>query len=228
MTAGWRLTRHTETAHELHARELPERVTRELWVCEATSPALVLGSAQRDDTVDRGACERSGIDVVRRRSGGGAVLVAPGALLWVDVLVPVDDVLWRADVGDAFLWLGEAWARALDELGVRLEVHRGSLVRTQWSDLVCFAGLGRGELVDGAGRKVLGVSQRRTRAGARFQCALLLDPWDPRSLLDLLALTPAERSAAAADLRSAAVGLSDLVGPVDATTALDALISHLP
>jgi lipoate-protein ligase A len=47
--------------------------------------------------------------------------------------------------------------------------------------------------VDGA--KVVGLCQRRTRAGALFQCAALLR-WDPARLVDLLDLPPG----AAADL----------------------------
>ena len=42
---------------------------------------------------------------------------------------------------------------------------------TGWCPLVCFAGVGPGEVLAG-GRKLVGISQRRTRAGARFQCAV--------------------------------------------------------
>jgi hypothetical protein len=52
------------------------------------------------------------------------------------------------------------------------------MVRTEWSDRVCFAGIGPGEVLDAAGRKVVGISQRRTRGSARFQCAAL-GRWDP-------------------------------------------------
>ncbi len=228
MTRGWPVIRHREPARAFHARALPDPVTRQVWVCDPTGPALVLGSAQRDEVVDRAACERAGVDVVRRRSGGGAVLVEPGTLLWVDVLLPADDDLWRADVGEAFLWLGEAWARALDELGLPLEVHRGPLVRTRWSDLVCFAGLGPGELTDATGAKLLGMSQRRTRAGARFQCALLLGAWDPVPLLDLLALSAGERAAATADLAAAAAGVGGSGAAGDRAALLRAFAARLP
>jgi hypothetical protein len=50
---------------------------------------------------------------------------------------------------------------------------------------VCFAGLAAGEvIVDGA--KVVGISQRRTRAGARFQCSVPLR-WDAARHAELLA-----------------------------------------
>ena len=45
-----------------------------MWVADPTGPALVLGSAQPESDVRAGV----DIEVVRRRSGGGAVLVVPG------------------------------------------------------------------------------------------------------------------------------------------------------
>jgi lipoate-protein ligase A len=220
--SGWAVVRHLEPAGAFHARTLPEPVTRQVWVCEPTAPALVLGSAQPEDVVDRDACARAGIDVVRRRSGGGAVLVEPGALLWVDVVIPSDDALWQVDVGRAFEWLGEAWAAALSELGRPVQVHRGALWHTPWSGLVCFAGLGPGELTDGTGAKVLGISQRRSRSGARFQCAAL-GRWEPEALLGLLALGPEDRRRAEEALGPVAAGAG-----VDLDALLGALLHHLP
>lgn len=218
----WAVQRLRESAAAFHARPLPDRVERALWVCEPIGAALVLGSAQRDDVVDHAACRAAGVEVVRRRSGGGAVLVEPASLLWLDVVLPADDPLWDADVGRAFVWLGEAWAEALDDVGVVTNVHRGPLLRSRWSDLVCFAGLGPGELTDASGRKVLGISQRRTRAGARFQCAVL-GTWEPTRLAALLALSPEEREIAAVELAHAAVGLGAELDQV-----LPALLARLP
>ena len=39
-----------------------------------------------------------GVAVVRRRSGGGAVLLDPGGVVWVDVVVPRHDPRWDDDV----------------------------------------------------------------------------------------------------------------------------------
>ncbi len=52
------------------------------------------------------------------------------------------------------------------------------------SGRACFAGLGPGEVTIG-GRKAVGISQRRTRAGARFQC-VAYERWDPGPLAALL------------------------------------------
>jgi len=167
-------------------------------------PALVLGSSQRDGVADLRVAQAHDVEVVRRSSGGGAVLLIPGECLWIDILLPPHDFRWVDDVGLSALWLGDVWARALSGLGVDRAVHRGRLQRTPWGRLVCFGAVGPGE-VTVAGRKVVGISQRRTRDGARFQC-LVLDRWDPGALLDLLVLAPTERTRAFDDLLEVAAG----------------------
>lgn len=213
---SWRVERLDGAASDFHARPLPavgERVVRVLTV---DRPALVLGSTQPSSDVDAAAAERAGVEVVRRRSGGGAVLLEPGGALWVDVDLPAGDPLWSDDVGESFGWLGEAWATAVGGAP-----YRGPLVTTAWSRKVCFAGVGPGEvLVDGT--KVVGLAQRRTRAAARFQCAVVRS-WDPAPLLDLLALTPGERAAGVADLAGVAAGVDR-----DADAVLGVFFTALP
>lgn len=187
-----------------------------MWVVEATSPAVVLGSTQPDSVM------APGVGAVRRRSGGGAVLVEPGGLVWVDVLLPAGDPLWATDVGRAFAWLGEAWVGALGSVGVAgASAYDGPLLANGWSSLVCFAGLGPGEVtVDGA--KVVGMCQRRNRTGALFQCAVLRD-WRPRRLLDRLALTDEQRERGAQELAGVARALT-----VDPDALVAALLDRLP
>ena len=72
-----------------------------------------------------------------------------------------------------------------------MQVHRSRAVRNDWSDVVCFAGVGPGEVTAGTA-KVAGVAQRRTREGARLHSMAPLS-WDPAALLELLAIDP-ERS----------------------------------
>src|SRR5439155_24079484 len=150
------------------------------------------------------------IEVVRRRSGGGAVLVGPGEVVWADVLVPAGDPLWEEDVGIAFHWLGAVWVRALASLGMGTDWHRGAMVCTAWCRQVCFAGLGPGEVTTG-GQKVVGIAQRRTRAGSLFQCAALLR-WDPQRMVNLLGLdagATAELARMATPVNAAAPDIED-------------------
>lgn len=207
----WTIERYRGRASTFHARPLPEPFGRGVWAFEVDGPAVALGSTQAIAAVDAVRAQRAGVEVARRRSGGGAVWLAPGEVTWVDVLVPATDPLANHDVSRAALWLGEVWVRTLETLGVqRAAVHRGPMVRTAWSDLVCFAGGAPGEVTVDA-RKIVGISQRRTRAGARFQCALL-HRWQPGPLLDVLALHDEERTRAEPQLADCAVGTEELNG----------------
>jgi len=168
-----------------------------------TRPVMVIGSTQPWSDVDHGRAAAAGTEVVRRHSGGGAVLLVPGGQVWAEIVVPAGDPLWQADVNRATHWLGRAWTQTLRDLGVNARRHAGGMVAGPWSWLACFGGLGPGEVtVDG--RKVVGISQRRTRGGARFQCAVLLR-WDPAALVHLLVMEEQQRERASAALAEAAV-----------------------
>ncbi len=175
MPAPWTVEHHVGDAAEFHARE--PGAARAAWWFDVDAPTLVLGSAQRAERVDRRVVDALGIRVVRRRSGGGAVLLWPGEFVWLDLIVPASDVLWVDDVGRSMHWAGELWAEALDAVGVAGLVHRGGLVSGPWGREVCFAGVGPGEVTAGP-RKLVGVSQRRTRGWARLQtmCHLRVRP----------------------------------------------------
>lgn len=180
MGGVYELRRDRGSAGAFHARPVPEPVPRVVWQLDVDRPALVLGSTQPADTVDEVAVAAAGLDLVRRRSGGGAVLLRPGEVAWFDVVMPIDDVRVVAgdDLAASMVWLGDQIARALADLGVTgTTVHRGPMMRTDWSTRVCFAGLGPGELIDAAGAKLVGISQRRTRDSARFQCAAHVEWW---------------------------------------------------
>ncbi|HEX5366579.1 MAG TPA: hypothetical protein VFW63_07955 [Acidimicrobiales bacterium] len=218
-SAGWQVERLRGSAARLHAIPLPDVPRRAAWVLEADAPALVLGSTQGSDVVDAELAARRGVAVVRRRSGGGAVWVDPATTAWVDLIVPAGDPLWEDDVGRAPLWVGEAWRAALAELGVGpAVVHAGPLACGPLGRLVCFGTVGAGEVTTPGGRKLVGVSQRRTRAAARFQGAVY-STWDPAPLVDLLHL-PADR---ARSLVAASVGTGLAPGAM-----AEALLAHLP
>lgn len=181
----YRLVRRRSTAAEFHATALPDPAEPEVWFHEITAPALVLGSTQPDDVVDVAACERAGVGIVRRRSGGGAVLLVPDEVVWIDVIVPAGRAGWADDVHRPMVWLGNHLAAAFDAAGHPVTaVHDGAMMSTESSQLVCFDGLGPGELtVDGA--KLVGISQRRTRHAARLQ-ACWYSTYDPAGLPRLL------------------------------------------
>ena len=147
-------------------------------------PAIVLGSSQRHEVVDENVAGVLGVDVVRRRSGGGAVWL-DDTVDWFDIVLPSGDPLIDPDVQVAFYWLGELFAEVLtNNVGGNIAVHHGALARDPVNKLLCFGGLGPGEVTRN-GRKVMGISQRRTRRYTLFQCGILRS-WDPAPLVRAL------------------------------------------
>jgi len=213
----YRVVRSRSTAADFHARSVPDPALCEIWQHDITSPALVLGSTQDRAVVDAEACRRAGVDVVRRRSGGGAVLLVPGEVTWIDVIVPVGTQGWSDDVHGPMVWLGRHLAdviAALVDPATDVVVHEGAMRTTPWSKLVCFDGVGAGEVaLDG--RKLVGLSQRRTRHAARLQCCWY-STHDPTRLVELLA--PAGRPAVA-ELSPVATLAADIADAVVGTVA---------
>jgi lipoate-protein ligase A len=189
-------------------RPEPRRV---VVVREVAHRTLVLGSTQPADLVSPDALRDRSAELVRRRGGGGAVYLEPGAFLWVDAWIPRNDVLWTHDVSVAAEWVGQWWVEALVGAGVGLgagglTVHRGRSAPGPLGDLVCFAGRGPGEVfVDD--RKIVGVSQWRSREGALFSSCAYLE-WEPEPLLDLLSVDDVTRSELAVELRHVALGVA--------------------
>ena len=209
-------------AAEILARP-PDGSARSLTVCRFPRPALVLGSSQPGEHVEVDGARAKGVEIARRRSGGGAVLLQSDRVVWTEVFVPTGDALHHLDVGRAFWWLGQVWAEALESLGVpQVHVHRQGLVSTAWSSRACFAGLGPGE-VTVKGRKAVGLSQRRTRAGSLFQCAVLID-FDPDGIAGLMRLDKPEKAALSRHLSDFAAG----VGPwADHQSVLERFVAVL-
>jgi lipoate-protein ligase A len=227
----WRHDERTAGASVLHAG-WPEVDAapgeRAVARCRPTGAAVVLGSTQAETDVDVARATAAGLTVARRRSGGGLVLVEPGDPLWLDVWVPASDPLWEPDVLASFDWLGRAWARALGSVGLDVDVHRGRLEDPGgWGRRLCFGAVGAGEVVTAADarrvRKVVGISQRRTRTGSWFHGACPLGA-DQGRLTGVLAGSEATRRQAERWLRDMAPGLSTLLGTdEDAASLADRL-----
>jgi lipoate-protein ligase A len=190
------------TLHEadLLAAEADGDLRRRVVVQVVDSNAWVLGSAQSFDAVSpivRADSESGrGPSVVRRRSGGGLVPLHVNGQVWIDVVIPVGDPLWTDDVVVAAEWVGEWWAEMLRTGPAALSdvtVHNGPLKDRELGALVCFGAIGPGE-VTVAGKKVVGISQRRTRLGVRFQCVAPLR-WSPEETISALNLPSLESGA---------------------------------
>ena len=164
------------TVAELHGLDPftgDRTVVPEVWWCRPTDDAIVIGSRQSTDVVDERACRRAGLSVVRRRSGGGAVIMRRESSLWVDIVLPSG--VAPDDVRGSMVWIGECWRDVMASVvEAPLDVHRGGMRCSDWSDVVCFAGVGPGEVLIGS-EKLVGLSQRRTRRGVRIQALVYAD-----------------------------------------------------
>jgi lipoate-protein ligase A len=219
----------------MHGQDLDARRT----ICNVLieGSAVVLGSSQHSSSqhssshdigasafLDLLACENAGVEIVKRRSGGGLVYLAPEQHIWIDVVIAREDILWTDDVGESAQWLGDAWCRALETLGHRdLRVHREATAQTQLGRLICFAGAGAGEVFSG-NHKLVGISQRRTSKLARFQCTIYR-AWQPQQLLNLLS----NEARDVVTMNGGSAVLSDLVATTshEAETVMAALVDQL-
>lgn len=203
---GWTVERLRGPVSDLlEAAEPPAAAARLARIHTVERPGLVLGSTQRLEIADQGRAAAEGAEVLRRRSGGGAVLLSPGGQVWVDFFLPASDPLWHDDVAIAARWVGELWSAVIEPfVALPVSIHSGRLEADRWGRLVCFAGAGPGEVFVG-GLKVVGVSQRRSRRRARIQTTARLRHRPPAAgdaatgtaldELDFLDITPAERAA---------------------------------
>jgi lipoate---protein ligase len=202
------------SAEEFHS--LQPEFTRAVWWCQVTQPALILGSSQSINDVDTAVAGDAGINIVQRRSGGGAVWVHPQDSVWIDVTIPRTDPLWTDDVTTSMLWLGEVFRRALSQW-VTADVHTEAYASGPDGKSVCFASVSPGEVFVG-GNKLVGISQRRTREGARLQCVLYRS-WDPSTWAQCLS---------DAALRDRVMNMSAATLDAVSTDIVDAVVAAMP
>lgn len=126
-------------------------------------PCLSLGYGQRDGWVDRELCARLGVEVVRRPTGGRALLHQPDEITYAVVLPEVGSL----SVREAFVGLAAMLAEALARLGVPVETAAGGHAPSSSLHPSCLAVAAPGEVMAG-GRKLVGSAQVR-RHGSLLQ-----------------------------------------------------------
>ena len=171
----------------------------------------MLGAGQRaaPDLHARAAARR--VEVVIRDSGGGAVLTGPW-MLGLSLRLAPQSAAARAGPRESYRLFGTACREALGEMGVAAALAgEADIARSaaacgardlRWA---CFGALSHGELMDSAGRKLLGLAQCRRRAGVLLEGGLLLGEPDWALLCELYG-KPAELSAALRDSTAALAG----------------------
>jgi len=125
-------------------------------------PTLVLGSSQSRELLK---VDVAPYEIRRRRGGGGIVLLQPGDL-WIDWWIPAFDTRWRDEARANALEIGQWWHQALSTVTPNPPTIVASDSRRRFSSSVaCFAALGPGEL-ERDGHKAVGITQWRVREGA--------------------------------------------------------------
>jgi lipoate-protein ligase A len=153
--------------------ELRQLEVATVFVAQVARATLVLGGNQSADVVD--PSRDPTLKVRRRRGGGGLVLLRPEDL-WIDWWIPHGDLRWSHDVRVSSVQVGAWWADALrTHTSGDVRVHEGALEGEVEFRLVCFAGRGPGEVfVDE--RKTVGLTQWRVREGVFVSTVLHAGP----------------------------------------------------
>ena len=180
-------------------------------------PCLSLGFSQPYEAADAAFCATHGVDVVRRPTGGRAVL--HHLELTYAVAAPLGRPPFGFDLQAAYQSICRALVAGLRRLGVPAAISgrpEGGLIKPTRA-VPCFIGPAAGEVV-AEGRKLVGSAMRRV-GDSILQHGSLLEGWDGRLQAGSLGL---EDDAA---LRPAVVTLADLLGGPPAPALLtDALV----
>jgi lipoate-protein ligase A len=142
-------------------------------------PCLTLGRHQNVEAADLDFCRVEGIDVVRRPTGGRALLHHQE--LTYAVIAKLGTFLLPRALQEAYRLICGALVAAMRELGIDAELTRGKVnlqLPGPRSTAPCFEAPAGGEVVVG-GRKLIG-SAMREHAGTILQHGAILLDWDDR------------------------------------------------
>jgi lipoyl(octanoyl) transferase len=176
-------------------------------------PALSIGYFQDyEKEVDEDACRRFGVEIIRRPTGGKAVLHEQE--LTYAVVAGADSPLFPPDILKTYRVISNCIAKGLAEFGIRAEMKTdGRRAPDGTLRSSCFSFPSRYELLVG-GRKICGSAQMRSH-GAFLQHGSLLLAFDPlRTCAVMLPHRNMERDADL--LRNAVTSVEEQVGsPVE-------------
>ena len=172
-------------------------------------PCLSLGYGQRARVVDEERCRARGWQVVRRPSGGGALLHA--AELTYCLVLPPQHPLQRGDIVNSYARLRQGLVAGLVRLGVVADAGGEGAVGARPNEAICYLQPAAHEICVG-GRKLIGSAQLRRR-GVLLQHGSLPLGANITAITDALVYeNEAARAAAKGELRRGACSLAEVLG----------------
>ena len=148
------------------------------------SPTVSIGYFQRSDEIDLDACRASAVSVVRRPTGGRAVLHHRD--LTYSLVLPLKAPWSGLSIAESCRRINSCFRRGLELLGVSagLEAVSGRIgMAGHMPSPLCFSAVSRHEVVVG-GKKVIGSAQRRFPETILQQGSILMD-FDPAEIFPL-------------------------------------------
>jgi lipoate-protein ligase A len=183
-----------------------------------SAPTLSLGYAQSTATeVDRDACQRLGIIIVRRPTGGRAVLHDHEVTYSVVMPTALSDS--SSVLTEQYRQIGLALATALRHAGLTVHLERPHRQHPSQRSPACFAALSRYEL-SATGRKLVGSAQKRRRH-ALLQHGSIPLTLDRQRLFACLRVPPAQRAALIAEASTSMAAIHEV-----ATAAISPAVLH--
>jgi lipoate-protein ligase A len=148
---------------------------------------MLLGAGQSSSAIDRDACERLGIPLLRRMSGGTAVL-HDSQTISLQLTLPAGHPLVSDDIHRNFRWFSELLMAALAHLGITAKWTPLDRARAERApaglEAACYSTLAPYEIaVDG--RKLIGHGQMRRVRATALQ-AMVYRAFEPGQTVQLL------------------------------------------
>lgn len=194
-----------------------------------STPWVSLGSSQSHLDLDRTAIEREGLAIVRRSSGGTAVLHR-GQLGYAAVL-PADHSLWTGDLARSYERLSAPLLHAFTRLGAAVAAAppgaNADFIRNAplLASRSCFGGLGPYEIVTAQSRKKLVGNSQVRRKLSSTQHGVIQVHGNQDSLALMIVGTRSERADLANYLGDHVESLEAVLGrPVHVAEVVDAIV----
>ncbi len=208
-TGAWNMA--VDEALALEAAQAPASPTLRVFAWQP--PCISLGYHQKLEDIDRARCAADGVDVVRRPTGGRAIL--HDEELTYSVVIPAASPLYCQDTLQTYELISKALVVGLNNLGVNARFERARESSNDYRrgefSVPCFSSSVRNEVL-WQGRKLVGSAQRRFEGAVLQHGSILLGPAHLRLVDYLAGLTEEQRARYRDYLRQRTAAVDEIAG----------------